>query len=178
MDKLMDKLVFLVSDLALINGAEQRAVQGTVWTTYLTENNKQTQAGIDAGKQYNEDAKDLNERNRAAKEKAKKEGKDEDEVELEEMVAPHVVVWTAWAEACCEAEGDDGQKWKEYYAENIMGRRMQGLWRLMWRALGVLREFCRPHLSQPCYLRESRPPPPPIRCRRSRGRRGRCIASS
>ena len=44
MDQLMDKLVFLVSDLALINGAEQRAVQGTVWTTYLTENNKQTQA--------------------------------------------------------------------------------------------------------------------------------------
>ena len=82
-NKLMDTLVLLLSDLALVGEAERRAVQGR-WTV-LVEASKQTGAGLEAGKQYNEGAKDLNGRNKTAQEKAKQEGKDEEEVGLEVM---------------------------------------------------------------------------------------------
>ena len=83
MNKLMDTLVLLLSDLALVGEAERRAVQGR-WTV-LVEASKQPGAGSEAGKQYNEGAKDLNGRNKTAQEKAKQEGKDEEEVGLEVM---------------------------------------------------------------------------------------------
>ena len=51
----------------------------------MVEAIKQTGAGLEAGKQYNEGAKDLNGRNKTAQEKAKQEGKDEEEVGLEVM---------------------------------------------------------------------------------------------
>ena len=82
-NKLMDTLVLLLSDLALVGEAERRAVQGR-WTV-LVEASKQTGAGLEAGNQYNEGAKDLNGRNKTAQEKAKQEGKDEEEVGLEVM---------------------------------------------------------------------------------------------
>ena len=83
MNKLMDTLVLLLSDLALVGEAERRAVQGR-WTV-LVEASKQTGAGLEAGNQYNEGAKDLNGRNKTAQEKAKQEGTDEEEVGLEVM---------------------------------------------------------------------------------------------
>ena len=82
-NKLMDTLVLLLSDLALVGEAERRAVQGR-WTV-LVEASKQTGTGLEAGKQYNEGAKDLNGRNKTAQEKANQEGKDEAEVGLEVM---------------------------------------------------------------------------------------------
>ena len=72
MNKLMDTLVLLLSDLALVGEAERRAVQGR-WTV-LVEASKQTGAGLEAGKQYNEGAKDFKRRNKTAQEKAKQAG--------------------------------------------------------------------------------------------------------
>ena len=48
-NKLMDTLVLLLSDLALVGEAERRAVQGR-WTV-LVEASKQTGAGLEAGNQ-------------------------------------------------------------------------------------------------------------------------------